>query len=357
MVGSGSCAAKCCSPKARMGCGAWNILTSTFVLIYACMEQSRYKPFFTPIECTIPLPSADGTQLTNACENPNEYSITTKKEDSMTNTYIQAFSTTTSERYLFHIGHGAPSHDVVLQANGACDIVADVFLNLTAMQTPAFAGIIGSLFLQGYSPMYTHTISTDEVCMTIMGLPLCSTATSDLWCGWLSGPCFVPGPNDSAPPAFNPTCVYTGMVCSPTEEEMLKWATPEHLGLAVIGQDPCPAHTGLPASLNCSVVSAPFIDTNMVQQPISGFVEVRLTEEARKAAKGAETVVTIFTSVVIAVSALVIVYSLVDVVRAFRAWKTVEVSGPPASIAASGLPTVLASNQDQDQKGARPVAV
>lgn len=357
MAGSGSCAATCRSPKTRMGCAAWIILTSTFGLIYACMEQSRYKPFYTPMKCTLSLPSADGTQLTTTCENPNEFGVITKKEDSMTNSYIQASSTTTGEPYLFHIGHGAPSHDVVLQANGACDIVANVFPNMTAMQTPAFAGIIGSLFLDGYFTMYSHTIATAETCMTIMGLPFCSTVTGDSWCGWLSGPCFVPGPNASAEPAFLPTCTYTGTVCSPTEEEMLKWATPDHLGLAVIGQYPCPAHTGLPASLNCSVVSAPFIDTNMVQQPISGFVEERLTEEAIEAMKGAEKFVTIFTSVVIALNALGIVCNLVDGVRAYRVWKTAVASGPPASIAASGLPTVLASNQDQDQKGARPAAV
>lgn len=138
---------------------------------------------------------------------------------------------------------------------------------------------------------------------------------------------------------------------------MLKWATPAHLGLAVIAQYPCPAHTGLPASLNCSLVSAPFIDTNMFQQPVSGFVEDRLTEEALEAMNGAGNFITIITSVVIALSALVIVYSVVDGVRAYRAWKTAVASGPPASIAASGLPTVLASNQDQEQKGVRPAAV
>jgi len=344
-----------------MGCAVWNILTSGFGLIYACMEQSRFKPFYTPMKCTLLQPSADGTQLTGTCENPNEFVITTKKEDSKTNSYIQAFSTTTGERYLFHIGHGAPADDVVLQANSVSDMVANVFPNMTALQSPAFVGIIGSMFLNGYSAMYSHTISTAETCMTIMGLPVCSTATSDSWCGWLSGPCFVPGPSASAAPVFLPTCTYTGTVCSPTEEEMLKWVTPGHLGLAVIGQYPCPAHTGLPASLNCSVVSAPFINTNMFQQPVSGFVEDRLTEEAMEAMNGAGNFVTIVTSVVIAWSALVIVCSLVDGVLAYRAWKTAVASGPPASVAASGLPTVLASEPrpawtDQDHKGARPAA-
>jgi len=287
----------------------------------------------------------------------NEFVITTKKEDSISNSYIPAVSTTTGERHLFHIGHGGPADDVVFQANSVTEIVANVFPNLTALQSPAFVEIIGSMFVHGYSPMYSHSIATAETCMTIMGLPFCSTVTSDSWCGWLSGPCFVPGPSANATPVFLPTCTYTGSVCSPTEEEMLKWATPAHLGLAVIAQYPCPAHTGLPASLNCSLVSAPFIDTNMFQQPVSGFVEDRLTEEALEAMNGAGNFITIITSVVIALSALVIVYSVVDGVRAYRAWKTAVASGPPASIAASGLPTVLASNQDQEQKGVRPAAV
>lgn len=337
MASSNGCITKLTSPKNCMMNSVSSILIASVVVIYAFTEQARYKPFYTPLKCTHPTASPDGTRLTNTCENVNQFDILTKQQDSMTYTYMP---TSAFGDDLLEIGHGMPIHDVSMKPNTITPITAEVVLNMTAMQSPEFFAIFGGIMMSGYAPMYTKTVATAETCMKLFMLPMCNKATAESWCGWLSGPCLMPGTNVTIP-----TCAYTRSVCSSTKEEMLKWATPQHLGLTVVAQYPCPASTGLPASLNCSLVAAPGIDATMQMQPTSifGYVEQKLTtKDLEELQKGEAMIVTMTT--------LAIVFNIVQILccfglgaHSYRRWRKTSGVASQGSSAAPGYPTVLTS--------------
>jgi hypothetical protein len=337
MASSNGCMAKLTSPKNCMMNSISSIVIATVVVIYAFTEQARFKPFYTPLKCTHPVANADGTQLTNTCENANQFDTLTKKEDSMTYTYMP---TSASGDDLLEIGHGVLTHDVSMKAESTTEITLSLILNMTAMQSPEFFGIVGSIMVHGYAPTYTKTVATAETCMKLFMLPTCNKATSESWCGWLSGPCLLPGTNVTIP-----TCAYTRSVCSSTKEEMLRWATPEHLGLTVVAQYPCPAATGLPATFNCSLVSAPGIDATMQMQPILDYVEQKATKKDLEELQKGENMIVMMTSMAIAFNLVQIICCFGVGAHSYRRWRKPSGAESQVSEVMPGYPTVLTSEK------------
>jgi len=316
------------------------MFTASVVVIYAFTEQARYKPFYTPLKCTHP--SANGTRLTNTCENRNQFDMLTRREDSVTYMYM---ANSVSGDDLLEISHGIPVDDVSMKSNSITTITAELIMNMTALQSPEFFGIVGSIMMNGYAPTYTKTVATAETCMSLFMLPMCNKATTESWCGWLSGPCAIPGSN-----VTQPTCVYTRSVCSSSKEEMLKWVTPQSLGLAIVAQHPCPAPTGLPAYVNCSLASAPGIDATMQMRPIRGYIEQKLTQKDLDEFQDGENTIVMMTTLAIVCNLLLLVFWCGLGAHSYRRWKKTNDKGSHDASVPPTNPTVLTSTITQGEK-------
>jgi len=264
-------------------------------MIAGIVEKKRFEPFYTPIECTHPafalrmstvsfppgnpfgVPAGAApyglygsmANTTATCDNPNQISITTKKEDSVTYMYLPNLTNPIDGTPYLEIGKSFLTHDFSLQDKRTTELKSEAFGSLPLA---AFAALGAAASLHGFVPLYTKTIATAETCLTLFGITICDKGTEETWCGNLGGNCFVDLP--AVPGMVEPAiCPYTRTVCRLTEAEMKALVTPANLGLAIVATIPCPVATGL-ANMMCNVASAVGVeDVTAKMLPIPGFVD------------------------------------------------------------------------------------
>jgi len=222
--------------------------------------------------------------ITSSCRNPNQVKITTKKDDFASTLYLPDMSNWTwgeSEKavssgkingsYIF-VASILLKEDYILPADGTGTPYTETIGNLPLNH---LVGLLQSALSVGYVPLYTKTVASAESCVKLFGLNFCSKQDATVWCGVLGGNCLadmkLPGMSVWVPGL----CAMTRTICRLGEQgeaEMKALVTAKNLGVSTMAS-PCLPHTGLPASMNCPIASAPGINRTTHQVQISGFVD------------------------------------------------------------------------------------
>lgn len=207
------------------------------------------------------------------------------------------------------------------------------------------------LGMQGYVPMYVKSVQPIETCSTLFGYKLCQETTEEQWCGTFGGNCMVEVLGADGVPVvpelWEPAqCSMTESLCG-READMKAELTPAALGVEVVATVPCPPATGLPSTLNCSIVSSPGVNYTTgrrakVLHPASRLTARAREERDRKLEEG-EAMIGTATNCAIAFGsifgALFVLLCLVCSWRAFRSVKCEVEELPTVFTASNGAAT------------------
>jgi len=372
-----SCKNSCISVGVCLGLG--------FVVLLgvSVAELRRFDPFYRDIECpevplaipltrfrfplqmlppgapTVPPPyGLFGSILntTSQCQNSNQVTATTKKDDFASTLYVPDLSTWKWGVSEHNVSSGkvAGSYVVVASSRLKEDYVLKAESTATSMTESTanttidkFLGLFGAVALTGYAPLYTKTVATTEACIHFYGFEFCEKKDTVTWCGLLAGSCqteillggmtmWVPG-----------LCAYTNTVCrlggEKGEAEMKSLVTAQRLNLKTI-DFPCAIQSGFPSTMNCPVAQAPGINATLHQVAIPGYVDGPIPKE-KDISDGAYMIETATHLMIIfsAIAALCsfapcVKFCLMDPLSAWKGAKTAE--------AGSRLPSILVSQPE-----------
>jgi len=211
-------------------------------------------------------------------------------------------------------------------------------------------GLLTTALLTGYVPLYTKTVATAESCVKLFGMNLCSKKDATVWCGVLGGNCLAQMKMAGMTLWVPGLCAMTRTVCRMGENgeaEMKALVTAKHLDVGT-SPSPCLPHTGLPASMNCPVASAPGINATGHQVSVAGFVDGPRPDIADL--DEGESMINHATNLAIAFGVLGCLCS--GSVTAFFLWRRKKTLGLNQSAVAVSSPSILTSQPQWFQKGA-----
>lgn len=320
--------------------GIFLALASCSVVVIGILEKFRFEPFYTPVKCShgaLALPMSKVSfppgnpmgvpagkepyglygpvaNLIQTCENSNEYDIATKKSDSVSRLYLPNLTNSIDGKPYLEIGQSYLNHDVTLRAKRTTTITSAVH---GSAPFSAFGSIGMYASLRGYVPLYTKIETTGETCLTLLGFRMCGKAKQTTWCGTLGGSCMIgiSGTNMSEPGI----CAFTRAVCRSTESDMKALTNAQNLGLKIVAIFPCPASTGLPPSMNCSVPAAAGLDKKMNMLPIPGYVDG--PDPNKEDLDKAESAIILVTSAAISLGVALTLLSCSLAMCCFSRWK------------------------------------
>jgi len=279
--------------------------------VYMCVgisEKARFTPFYQEMKCKTPpvairfsgMSAPAGTAeamgltpgsppyglyldmtTTTTCTNPNQADVTMKAAGSK----FELLQPNLTDVALGGAGlpytklsDGTLERDAHFPSGGGEGKMVQVTaVGITLTDVFAISAVAS---VQGYAPLYVKSKVTVENKVTLFGMPLVSETTVEQWCGYYGGSCLaeIAGTN---PPMFEPAlCAMTKMICSSTVEDMQASLNFAALGGAFLMSMPCAPATGLPSTMNCSVVTAPGVDATTMT-PVALDPQMQLTAKAQ----------------------------------------------------------------------------
>jgi len=350
------------------------------------VEKKRFEPFYSDVLCpessvalAMPLFSLPPSMVppggqvgtppfglygnimntTSSCSNPNQVKITTKQADYKGTLYLPEltnWSWGTSEKSLsagkvngsyLSVATITLTQDYTLPAAGSAEAHSKTIAKAPLQN---FLGVLAAAHLTGYVPLYTKSEATAESCVKLFGMEMCEKKSTVTWCGVLGGNCQTEFSLNGMQMWVPGLCAYTKTICrmdskggDTAESAMKALVTAANLGVSTLDM-PCMKHTGFPASMNCPLPSAPGINKTLHQRSIASFVDGPYPDQAEL--DDAESMITLVTSLVIALGALGCLFTFLATVCMVRRLKVQDVKSSETATSASG-PVILSSQAEE----------